>query len=144
LLKLQDFAGAARAFTAYLERGGKPDTDVYRGRGQARVRLGDFAGAVQDYTLGLALQPDADLFHHRGWAYYFCDAWRLALADFEEALRREPEGVEARVGRGLARVALGHYREAAADAEESLRRRPREPEMVLNVACVFAQAVGKV
>jgi len=36
---------------------------------------------------------------------------------------------------------LGNYRDAAEDAEEALRRRPNTPEMMHNIACIFAQAL---
>jgi tetratricopeptide (TPR) repeat protein/predicted Ser/Thr protein kinase len=168
LLRQGRHAEAARAFDRYVAAGGPPDTDVYRGRGLARMRQGDYLGARDDYTRALELRPDASIYLHRGWAYFFLDAWRPALADFEEALRRSggaaqapgvalllgPAGMtalrlegiagEAYTGRGLARVLLGQYREAVADAGEALRRGPKGPEMMHNVACVFALAVGKV
>jgi hypothetical protein len=38
---------------------------------------------------------------------------------------------------------LGGYRAAAADAEEARRRKPTTPEMMHNLACVYAQAVAR-
>jgi tetratricopeptide (TPR) repeat protein len=161
LLRQGRYAEAAGAFDRYLAAGGPPDADVYRGRGLARMRQGDCLGARDDYTRALQLEPGADVYLHRGWAYFFLDAWRPALADFEEALRRSDgaaaalglagvaalrlDGVaaEAYTGRGLARVLLGRYREAVADAREALRLGPKAPEMTHNVACVFALAAGK-
>jgi len=46
LLKLGVFRGAEREFTRYLERGGEPTADIYRGRGQSRMELKEFPGAV--------------------------------------------------------------------------------------------------
>ena len=45
------------------------------------------------------------LLNRRGWAYQYADATRLALADFEESLRLEPNQGDALGGRGLARSA---------------------------------------
>ena len=39
---------------------------------------------------------------------------------------------------------LGGYREAVRDAAEARRRKPSSPEMMHNLACIYAQAVGKV
>jgi tetratricopeptide (TPR) repeat protein/tRNA A-37 threonylcarbamoyl transferase component Bud32 len=150
LLALGRHEEAARSFTSLIEQGGPAAAQAHLGRGQAREKLGQYAAAVSDYTVGLegvrGLTPAerAEVCNHRGWAYFFTDAWQLALADFEEALRGVPGHVEALVGRGLARVMLGRYREAVADAEEALGRRPVAPEMLHNVACIFAQAAGKV
>jgi tetratricopeptide (TPR) repeat protein len=143
LLELRRYDLAAREFDLYLEKGGRPTPDVFRARGHARMNLGDYLGAGDDYTRLLGLAPGAEAHAHRGWAYFFADAWRPALRDFEQALRLDPEYGDAYTGRGLARVMLGQYRPAVRDAEEALRRRPRDPAMLHNLACVFAQAVAR-
>ena len=143
LLALKRDRDALRSFDRYLEVGGAPTSDVYRGRGQARMKLGDYAGAADDYTRALLIKPDGDIQTHRGWAYFFAEAPGLALRDFEEAVRLDPENVDARVGRGLARVALGQTGAAVADAEEALRAPRRRPRCSHNIACIFAQAAGR-
>jgi tetratricopeptide (TPR) repeat protein len=142
-LELGEDAEAVRSFTRYLDRGGEPKPDIYRGRGQARMRLGDYPGAADDYTRALLIAPDREIRVHRGWAYFFAEAHQLALHDFEDGIRLDPGPSDAYIGRGLARVALGRYREAVADAEDALRRRPDSPEMLHNLACIFAQATGR-
>ena len=107
------------------------------------MKVGDYAGAVDDYTRALLIKSDGEIQTHRGWAFFFADAPGLALRDFEEALRLNPGSVDAFIGRGLARVALGQAGEAVTDAEEALRRAPATPEMLHNIACIFAQAVGR-
>jgi tetratricopeptide (TPR) repeat protein len=148
LLKQGKFQEAEKAFTDYLVKGGKPHPDIFRGRGNARSELGDYAAALQDYSRLLpdrpgAELPDADLYNHRGWAYVFVDAWRLALADFEMALKGDARDVEPLIGRGLCRVMLGSYREAVPDAEAAWKRQPTTPQMMHNLACIFAQAAGR-
>lgn len=116
-----------------------------RARGQARVRLGDYAGAVDDYTRALQLERDASILTHRGWALFFTDAWKLAEHDFTEAIQIDSTPGDAHVGRGLARVMLGDYRRAVADAEVVLSRGKLDtPEMMHNVACIYALAVARV
>jgi len=144
LLELNQPQEAERAFGECLRHqpgfGG-----AYRGRGQARVRQGDFSGAVADYTQAVEQQRDASILTHRGWAYFFSDAWKLAEHDFDEAIKLDAQPGDAYVGRGLARVMLGDYRRAVADADEALRdHRPDMPEMMHNVACVFALAAARV
>jgi tetratricopeptide (TPR) repeat protein len=144
LLALNRAAEAERSFSQCLRH--RPAFGpALRARGQARVRLGDFAGAVEDYTEGLRLERDASILTHRGWAYFFTDAWKLSEHDFDEAIRLDARPGDAHVGRGLARVMLGDYRRAAADAEEVLQGgKPDTPEMMHNVACVFALAAARV
>jgi tetratricopeptide (TPR) repeat protein len=144
LVRLHRYDEAGESFERYLQVGGKPTAIFYRGRGQVRVQQQDYLGARDDYTHGLDLAPeDAELHAHRGWAYFFADAWKPALRDFEEAIRRDPAAAEPYCGRGLARVMLGQVREAVADAEEALRRGLDRPEMLVNAACIFALAAGK-
>ncbi len=143
LMQLHRYEQAAVAFDDYLTRGGKPLADVYRARGTARMKLGSYLGAVDDYTRGLEVQPDADLYIHCGWAYFFADAWKPALRKFEEALRLDPENGDALVGRGLAQVMLGDYRAAVAAAVAARRHQLDTPEMMHNLACIYALAASQ-
>jgi tetratricopeptide (TPR) repeat protein len=142
-LKAEQYAEAEQASTEYLRKGGRPDPDIYRGRGQARVQLGRYADTVQDYTSGLADRPDAELLNHRGWAYVFREAWKPARDDFAEALQLDPNEKEALVGHSLCRAMLGDYRTAAAEAEAAWRPRPGRVETMHNLACAFAQVTGR-
>jgi tetratricopeptide (TPR) repeat protein len=135
---------AVAAFDRYLATGAPEATDLFRGRGLARLRLGRLAGARDDFARALAGGPDAELHLQRGWAYFFLDAWQPALLDFDESLRLAPGRPDAYTGRALCRVQLGRYREAAGDAEEALRHQPLSAETYHNAACTFALAYARV
>jgi serine/threonine-protein kinase len=141
LLALGRYEEAERSFDQFLRTGGEAKANLFRSRGLARMKLGKYPEAVEDYSLALERAPDPDLYQHRGWAHFFSDAWKLALRDFTKAIERDPETGDAYIGRGLARVMLGDYRGAVRDAEAALRRKPNTPEMMHNIACLFAQAV---
>ena len=143
MLELGRFAEAEHSFDQYLQKGGAALPDVFRGRGRARMKLRKYPEAADDYTRVLEQVPDADIYHHRGWAYFFADAWKLALRDFARAIELNPDLDGAYAGRGLAHVMLGQYRDAVADAEEALRLKPGTPEMMHNIACIYAQAVAR-
>jgi len=144
LLKLRRPKDARAAFDECL-RVESDYGDGYRGRGQAQVQMGDYAGAVEDYTRAVHLHRDASILTHRGWAYFFTDAYKLAEHDFEDAIRLDREPGDAHVGRGLTRGMHGDYRLAIADAEAVLgRNKPDTPEMMHNVACVYALAAARV
>jgi tetratricopeptide (TPR) repeat protein len=121
---------------------GPADADAFRARGALRTRLGQYAGAQADYTRALEVAPDAATHAARGWCCLVADAPRLALEDFEAALRLAPDLADACAGRGFARAVLGSPRAAVADAEEALRRGPRSPRLYYNVARVFARAAA--
>jgi eukaryotic-like serine/threonine-protein kinase len=143
LLELGRFREAELSFDQYLKRGGESLPDVFRARGHTRMKLGKYPEAAEDYGRALEQAPDADVYHHRGWAYFFADAWKLALRDFARAIDLNPDLGDAYTGRGLAHVMLGQYRDAVADAKEAARRKPGTPEMMHNVACIYAQAVAQ-
>jgi serine/threonine protein kinase/Tfp pilus assembly protein PilF len=144
LLRLERFSEAERSFDQYLRRGGRPVADIFRARGHARMKLGRFPDAVEDYSRVLERSPDAEIYQHRGWAHFFADAWKLALRDFESAIELAPLLSDAYTGRGLALVMLGRYREAVQDADVALRLQPGGPAMMLNIACIFSQAIARV
>jgi tetratricopeptide (TPR) repeat protein len=143
LLALGRYQQAETSFTRFLKAGGVQTSDVFRGRGLSRMKLGNFPGAVEDYTRALELAPDSDVYQHRGWAHFFSDAWKLSLRDFSKAIELDSGALDAYVGRGLARVMLGDYRNAVADAEFSIRRNVGTAEMMHNIACIFAQAAAR-
>jgi tetratricopeptide (TPR) repeat protein len=144
LLKLNRLREAERAFdqSLRLQPGYNP---ALRARASARERQGDFAGAIEDYTQALIGQRDASILTHRGWAHTFMEAWKLALHDFEAAIRLDPAPGDAHIGRGLARVWLGDHRQGVADVDAVLRAgKPDTLEMMHNAACVCALAAGRV
>jgi tetratricopeptide (TPR) repeat protein len=124
-----------------LMAGGTVRAPVAELRGLARAGLKDYAGAIEDATLALALSTDkAHLLARRGWLHILADAPRLALRDFEEALRRDPSSGEAYTGRGAARVRLGQVRDGLADAEKALGLGKPTSTLLYNAARIYAQS----
>jgi tetratricopeptide (TPR) repeat protein len=76
----------------------------------------------------------------RGLAYLALDSPRLALRDFDQALRMDGSNGEAHGGRGLALARLGDHRGAVAAAEESLRLESGSARRAANAARIYAQA----
>lgn len=143
LLALKKYPEAVRSYENYLQKN-PPTVDICRKCALAQMARGDHAGALANFTRALELKPVSSLYASRGWVYLVSDAMRPALADFNEAIRLDPEPGDAYCGRGLARVRLGRLTEAVADAEEALRRGPGNARMFANAAAIFAQAAGQV
>jgi tetratricopeptide (TPR) repeat protein/tRNA A-37 threonylcarbamoyl transferase component Bud32 len=140
LLDLKHHEEVIRACDGALARG-KPWADIHEIRGVARAGGGDFAGAIDDYSQALALRPGQPrVLSLRGLAYLVSSAPRLALRDFDEALRLDGSNGEAHGGRGLALARLGDHRAAVAAAEESLRHDPPTARRASNAARVYALA----
>ncbi len=154
LLELHRYTEAVCTFTECLQAGGPGLVDahlVYRQRGQAYLRLGDYARAISDYTESLTRKDDPAARLQRGWAYLFDDAPRPALADFEVALKAQPNSPDAHNGRGMARAQLGEVAEGIRDAAEAARlallpaagrSADRRPHQLWGAARVYAQAIA--
>jgi serine/threonine protein kinase/tetratricopeptide (TPR) repeat protein len=141
LFRLGRFQDVVDAFDRYLQTG-KPLESVYRGRGLARAELGQYAGAIEDFTKALELHPTSAVQAFRGWTHLVVDAPKLALRDFELAIELDPHNGDAYNGRGLARVRLGRERDAVTDAALALREGPSSPRLYYNAARIYAQSRG--
>jgi tetratricopeptide (TPR) repeat protein len=140
LRSLERYPEAAAALDRYLANGGKPTAEVYRMRGRLRARLERLPAALADYTQSLDLEPHAETYVARAWVFLANEAQNLALRDFEEAIRLDPENGEAYAGRGLIRVRLGRPAEARADAEAAVRPgRTATFRLLWNTAHVYSQ-----
>jgi tetratricopeptide (TPR) repeat protein len=148
LLALGNGREAIRAFNRYLD---PSDTDpaALRQRGFERARIADSAGALADYTRALALDPNSPSTRaRRGWGL-LGDASKLALHDFEEAIKLDPKNGDLYCGRALARVVLGDHAGGVADAETGMKLGipgdDRRGQIALNYngACIYAQAAAK-
>ena len=103
----------------------------------------DYPGAIRDYGRALEIRPnDGRLLAHRGWAYLVFDSPKLALADFEAAIKLDPANADAYNGRGTARARLGDHAAAVADAREALRHGRTNPRVTYNAARIYALAAA--
>jgi serine/threonine protein kinase/Tfp pilus assembly protein PilF len=141
LFRLGRFEEVIAAFDRYLETG-KPLESVYRGRGLARAELGQYPGAIEDFTKALELHPTSAVQAFRGWTHLVVDAPKLALRDFELAIELDPKNGDAYNGRGFVRASQGRHREALEDAVEALRQGPTSPRLLYNAARIQAQCPG--
>jgi serine/threonine protein kinase/predicted Zn-dependent protease len=142
LFRTGRFEEVVAAFDHYLESG-KPLESVYRGRGLARAELGQYPGAIDDFTKALELNPTSAVQAYRGWTHLVVDAPQLALRDFELAIKLDPQNGDAYNGRGFVRASLGDHRKAIDDAAEALRRGPQSPRLLYNAARVYARCPGR-
>jgi tetratricopeptide (TPR) repeat protein len=133
---------AGKALDHFLHTG-KLTAKGYQVRGLIDAGLRQYAEAVEAYGRALALEQDANTLAYRGWAYLKLDAPRLALADFDAALRLAPAQTDALCGRGAARVRLGRLAEAVADAHAALQHGRPSPLLRCYAAYVYAGVVGQ-
>ncbi|MBV8885544.1 MAG: tetratricopeptide repeat protein [Chroococcidiopsidaceae cyanobacterium CP_BM_RX_35] len=122
---------------------------VYDKQGNAYYKLGDYEGAIENFTKALRLNPnDAAAYVNRGNAYYGIaqnsgnpdKEYRGAIADFNQALRLNPKNAEAYFKRGLIRYEIAQYSQdsdrnykgAIEDFNQTLRLNPKNAEAYVN------------
>ncbi|MGB3513200.1 MAG: DnaJ domain-containing protein, partial [Microcoleaceae cyanobacterium] len=98
--------------------------ELYK-RGIARSQLGDYQGAIIDYTKALELNPNwAEVLYHRGFARYKMQDYRGANTDYTQALFLDPYLVEVYYYRGLSRMKLRYIQAGMEDYTKALGINP--------------------
>ena len=114
---------------------------AYAHRGDARQRLGDFDGAIADYTKALSLgPPDADVLYSRGVAMIATQDFQGAIADLTLALSIDPHHAKALFTRGTARFHAGDPDRAHDDWIRAVKLEPDPEERATMVAAIRASA----
>ena len=109
-----------------LTQGSKSiSTKTYFNWGNKKFDLGDYAGAIADYTRAIHLKPDfASAYYNRGIAKKELRQYIAAIADYTETIRLKPDHASAYYNRGIAKRKLEQYDAAIADYTEAIRLRP--------------------
>ena len=99
--------------------------DTYFRRGYAKAELGDYKGAIADYTEGIRLKPnDANAYYNRGTAKAKLGKYVTAIADYNIAIQLKPGYTLAYYNRGNAKKILKQYFAAITDYDEAIRLKP--------------------
>ena len=73
--------------------------------GNTKYYLGDYKGAITDYTQAIRLNPDyADAYYNRGNAKSKLGQHFAAIADYDIAIRLNPDDAGAYYNRGNAKI----------------------------------------
>ncbi len=130
--ELKSFEKANNYFSIELEYSNEIDRlvegDVYFKRGDSRLEIRDYPGAVADFTKAIEIGPRTntkttdvfdfeyeDAYFKRGYAKSILEDYKGALADFEEVIRINPQAGGAYLNRGLIMTSLGQNENACID-----------------------------
>jgi len=106
-------AAAVVPLEIYLRYSEETDAGAQILIARAYAAVGEFEKAVEAVNIALDMDAnDADVLLLRGEYYLELDKADLALADFRQSLRLEPNSFPAGLGIGRAQLALGAYRDA--------------------------------
>ena len=93
--------------------------------GKAKCELGNYVGAILDYTMAIRLKPDfAEAYNNRGVAKGNLGQYFAAISDFDIAIRFKPDDATAYCNRGVAKGNLGQYFAAISDYDIAIRLKP--------------------
>lgn len=107
----------------------QPSAAAYANRGTTRIRLGDTAGGIADFTSALQLAPnDSEVLFNRGNARLGAGDPKGAIADFTRAAELRPTFALAVFNRGIARHRSGDALGARADWDEAIKL-AKDPEV---------------
>jgi tetratricopeptide (TPR) repeat protein len=143
LLTLGRSKEAGAALEQYLKVGGKETAAVHKARGLLFQQQHDYRAAVAAYSQALMLEPDTKTLGNRGWAYLKLEAVRLALDDFDAALKHNPKDADTLIGRGTALLLRGGAEDVApatAAAEKALRAEPRNFARLMACVRIYSRA----
>jgi Flp pilus assembly protein TadD len=114
-----------------------PENGSYRNnRGVARMELGDYKLAAEDFTVAEQSQNSDDRLSaaiNRGRLQQKQGNYRAAVEEFTLALAREPESFIALLGRGIAYESAGDYERAAEDYLAAIKIDTRNAEANLRL-----------
>lgn len=95
--------------------------ETYFNWGNVKFDLGNYLGAITDYTKSIQLEPNnVSTYYNRGNAKYLSKQYTAAINDFDKAILLNPDSAEAFNGRGIVKSHLGLHIEAIADLNTAI------------------------
>ncbi|WP_392482514.1 tetratricopeptide repeat protein [Nostoc sp. C110] len=96
------------------------DAIAYKKRGNARSDLGDFEGAIEDYTQAIQLNPNyADAYYNRGNAHSDLGDFERAIEDYTQAIQINYNYADAYYNRGNIRLEIADKQGAIEDFQKA-------------------------
>ena len=107
--------------------------ETYFQRGNLNYELGDYVGAIADYTEAVRLKPDyAIAYCNRGNAKAELGQYVAAITDYDTAIQLKPDYAEAYNNRGITKNQLGQHAAAISDYDTAIRLKPDNAEVYNN------------
>ncbi len=98
------------------------DAQAYFKKGESRQNIGDFIGAVINYSEAIKLKTDyVEAYYNRAISFIRQGELKKAIEDLSAVIRLRPDAVEAYYFRALSYGDLKQYKEAILDFDQILR-----------------------
>ena len=99
--------------------------DAYFYRGITKNDLGDYNGAIIDYSKIIVFEPDADTYYNRGNSKYSLEDFEGAKEDYINPIRLDPNFIDAIYSLGCTKFDLGDYQSAIKDFTDVINVTPQ-------------------
>jgi tetratricopeptide (TPR) repeat protein len=96
------------------------DANAYKNRGNARSDLGDFEGAIEDYTQAIQINPSyADAYYNRANARFDLSDYDGAIEDYTQAIEINSNYADAYYNRGNIHLEMADKQKAIEDFQKA-------------------------
>jgi len=102
--------------------------DAYFYRAIAKNDLGDYSGAIIDYSKIIITEPDADSYFNRGNARYSLEDFEGARQDYKDAVKIDPNFLDALYSLACANFDLSDYTGTIEVLNDLLSKEPYYPK----------------
>lgn len=126
-LKTTDLKEKIEFFTKAIELEPKK-LDAYFYRAIAKNDLGDYNGAIVDYSKIIVTEPDADSYYNRGNSRYSLKDFEGAKSDYKKAVELDPYFIDALYSLGCSEYDLGDFEKAIEDFNQVIKIQPYYPK----------------
>ena len=124
-LRAEDPNEKIELFNQAIEEDPK-NLDAYFYRALTKNEIGDYHGAILDYTKIIFYNPDADSYYNRGNCKFNLEDFEGASEDYEKAIEIDPELWDAVYNLGQAKFYLGDYAAAISNFSKILKVFPED------------------
>ena len=100
-------------------------TNAIFNRALVRDKLGDFYGAINDFSKVIEQEPAWDAFLNRGLSYRRAMKFEEAIKDFTKVIEIKPNDISGFLQRAVSKQQLGNYEGAILDFSEALKINPK-------------------
>ncbi|WP_370476967.1 tetratricopeptide repeat protein [Tamlana flava] len=111
--------------------------DAYFQRAIAKNDLGDYHGAIVDYSKIVVEEPDADTYYNRGNSRYSIKDLAGAKEDYAKAYMLDDKFIDALYSLACVNYDLGEYEKALANFTKVIKEVPTQPNTYILRASVY-------
>lgn len=112
--------------------------DAYFQRAIAKDNIGDYNGAILDYTKVIFYEPDADPYYNRGNSKYKLNDFAGAGDDYAKAIEIDPQFYEARYSLGCVKYDLEDYEGAIEELIKVVKVFPENYDAIKQIAFAYS------